>query len=72
MRELTNAEVVDVSGAGAFSDAGKILGGGIGAIVDAATGKGPAGAEAGAALGSGIGAIVDASLQALGKLFWPF
>ena len=38
MKELTEAEVMAVSGAGIASDAGKILGTGIGAIVDAGTG----------------------------------
>lgn len=35
MKELTEAEVMAVSGAGIASDAGKILGNGIGAVIDA-------------------------------------
>ena len=69
MKELNNVEVNEVSGAGIFSAAGSLLGGGIGAIVDASIGKGTAATNAGAALGNGIGAIVDAGLGVIGGLF---
>lgn len=69
MKELNCVEIKEVAGAGIFSDAGGLLGGGIGAIVDASIGKGTAGADAGAVLGNGIGAIVDGGLGILGGLF---
>lgn len=70
MRELNNAELQDVSGAGIFSDAGKALGAGIGSIIDAAIGKGSTDAtNAGASLGNGIGAVVDSTLDFLSNFF---
>ncbi len=35
MKELTQTEVMEVSGAGIVSDAGKVLGSGFGALIDA-------------------------------------
>lgn len=69
MKELNSSEINSVSGAGAFTDAGAALGGGIGAIVDASIGQGSTGTNAGAALGGGIGAIIDASLGIISGLF---
>ncbi|AGE18930.1 hypothetical protein BMF90_01190 [Serratia sp. OLHL2] len=72
MKELTEAEVMAVSGAGIASDAGKILGNGIGAIVDAGTGLFGIHADAagaGAKLGEGIGAVIDAGISAFSQLF---
>ncbi|MGK8932165.1 hypothetical protein ACRS85_04645 [Pluralibacter gergoviae] len=40
MRELSNSELNEVSGAGFIADAGTALGRGIGAIIEAAGGKG--------------------------------
>ena len=40
MRELNNSELNEVSGAGFIADAGTALGRGIGAIIEAAGGKG--------------------------------
>lgn len=65
MRELNKVELEEVNGGiglGFGQEAGGMLGGGIGAIVDWANGKNTGAAIAGGALGAGIGAIVDASI----------
>ncbi|MEX7639124.1 hypothetical protein [Serratia marcescens] len=72
MKELTEAEVMAVSGAGIASDAGKLLGTGIGAIVDAGTGLFGIHADAsndGANVGEGICAVIDAGISAFSQLF---
>lgn len=56
MRELNSSELNEVSGAGFIADAGTALGRGIGAIIEAAGGKG--GMEAGTSLGTGIGQLL--------------
>lgn len=66
MRELKNSELNDVSGAGFIADAGTALGRGIGAIIEAAGGKG--GLEAGTSLGAGIGQVVEAGLGILSSI----
>lgn len=69
MRELNDTELHAVSGAGLFSDAGKALGAGIGAIIDAAIGKGSTAAtDAAASLGNGIGLVIDSGLGFLSNI----
>ena len=70
VKELNSMEVQQVSGAGAFSDAGLTLGQSIGAIVDASINNGShVGASIGASMGQSIGAIVDGALDFLARLF---
>ncbi|ELW9444420.1 hypothetical protein RJ492_003257 [Pluralibacter gergoviae] len=66
MRELNSSELNEVSGAGFIADAGTALGRGIGAIIEAAGGKG--GMEAGTSLGTGIGQVVEAGLGVLSSI----
>lgn len=71
MKELTEAEVMAVSGAASLPTPAK-LGTGIGAIVDAGTGLFGIHADAsnaGAKLGEGIGAVIDAGISAFSQLF---
>ncbi|WP_342323075.1 hypothetical protein AAEY27_00810 [Kosakonia sp. BYX6] len=68
MRELNNVELEEVNGGiglGFGQEAGGLLGGGIGAVVDWSNGSNTGAANVGALLGGGIGAVVDASVAGL-------
>ncbi|MBO2007311.1 hypothetical protein J4732_20570 [Serratia marcescens] len=70
MKELTEAEVMAVSGAASLPTPAK-LGTGIGAIVDAGTGLSSMRMRQTprAKLGEGIGAVIDAGISAFSQLF---
>jgi hypothetical protein len=62
MRELNEKEIMNVSGAGFFSDLGKSIGAAIGGIVDKGTAVGGLNTNAttaGETLGFGIGSLLD-------------
>ncbi|MFI8417450.1 hypothetical protein ACQKDS_13555 [Serratia sp. NPDC078593] len=67
MRTLSTTELEQVSGAGAFADAVKLLGESIGAIVELTGKKGAT--EAGANLGNAIGNVVESGLDMLSGFF---
>ena len=72
MKELTQTEVMEVSGAGIVSDAGKVLGSGFGALIDAGAsifGIKPNASTTIGKIGESIGSAFDAGISGVKQFF---
>ncbi len=70
MKELNNVDMQAVSGAGVLSDAAGLMGGSIGAIIDAIMGgKSTAAADAGRDMAKGIAGIIEAGMGVISNIF---